>query len=562
MRERRPEDSHAIEADTRVLEDIDYVEERELGALFVVQGDLRLIDADFYLLPTDAGGNVEQIWRDMWGVDDTMQLSTLTDRSEVKVSSTGFRLVPCDVGGDYSKNTVEAMMKRLDDALDILSGAIALTHLSDPDAPAPEFHRTRPARRYRPLLAMPLIGVGRGGLGATRGEVIRQLITAIEHFLEMNEDTMGRFDVVLVCRTAADYAAVQHVRRRDVDVDELPNWLLRLVEYARAGRLAAMFGAGASAASGLPTWSGLLAAFATRFKMPTETAEGLQDLDPTDAATLLFQQAITKFGHAGSAYFQEAMRELLALDQTTLTLALLANMRLSIAITTNYDQGYELALQSMGHHDIDVLPWTRSVEGNRPLVLKLHGDIERGLIVLSRDEFVAMHAYRRPLAGVLQNQLLSGHVLIVGSSMSDPTLVHASEEVAGLLRHVNNHEVGADDEDPAKELVSNGTILMGNPHPARESILSRSLTVRTAASQNTKPEITARRIDVILDLINCLATSDLSFALDKKFADLLSDSEIELARELRRIHDQHTQSHSPTGLADSLTTFLRALGHQ
>lgn len=564
MRQRRPDESSSVATETRVLEEIDYVEERELGALFVVQGDISLIDADFYLLPTDAGGNVENIWREMWGIDNGMQLTTLEDRSEVKVSSTGFRVVPCDVGGDYTPNTVESVMKRLDDALDILSGGIALTHLGDPDAPAPEFHRTRPARRWRPLLAMPIIGVGRGGLGATRGEVIRHLITAIENFLEMNEDTMGRFDIVLVCRTSADYAAVQHVRRRNIDLEDLPGWLVRLVEYARAGRLAAMFGAGVSAASGLPTWDQLLEELATRFEMPQATADGLTDLDPTDAATLLFQQAMTRYGHAGAAYYQEALRELLGLEQTTLTLSLLANMKLSIAITTNYDHGYEIALKAMGQDEVDVLPWARSVEGDRPLMLKLHGDVERGLIVLSRDEFVAMHAFRRPLAGVLQDQLLSGHVLIVGSSMSDPTLVHASEEVAGLLRHVNSLQVNAvDDGDQLHQgLVSNGTILMGNPHPARETILSRSLTVTTAALHKTASAQTARRIDVVLDLINCLASRDLSFALDESFSDLLSDSEKELAQELRRLHEKHAHSYSPTGVSQALKTLLDRLGYQ
>ena len=553
MRERHPESSHAIRDDTSVLEDIDYVDERERGALFVVQGDLSLIDADFYMLPTDAGGNVEQVWRDMWGVDDSMQLSTLEDRSEVKVSSAGFCLLPCDVGGDYTQNTVEALMKRLNDALAVLSTAL----LEPPTA----FHRTRPARRFRPLLAMPLIGVGRGGLGATRGEVIRRLIKSIDEVVLDNDDETGRFDVVLVCRTGADYAAVQHVRRNDIHLYDLPDWLLRLVEYARAGRLAAMFGAGASAASGLPTWNELLAELAARFEMPEQTAEGLKDLDPTDAATLLFQQALTRFGHAGPAYYQEALRELLGLEQTTLTLTLLANMGLSIAITTNYDRGYELALQGMGEDDIDVLPWARSVEGNRPLVLKLHGDIERGLIVLSRDEFVAMHAYRRPLAGVLQDQLLSGHVLIVGSSMSDPTLVHASEEVAGLLRHVNEHEVGADDEHPT-DPVSNGTILMGNPHPARESILSRSLTVTTAASHKTPSAVTARRIDVVLDLINCMATSDLSFALDQRFSDLLSPSESRLAADLRDLAVRHEGLRDTSGLIASVRDFLLSVGHR
>lgn len=530
------------------------------GTLFVVHGDMRLIDADYYLLPTDTSGTLERSWQRLWDLDARISPTYPTDDAQLIETSRGVMLVPCDVGGATADNSVEAMMERFQDALVLLAAWIATGDPSlikeHPGAPSP----VREKRRARPLLAMPVIGTSAGGLGATRGDVIRQLLAGIDDFLDDYEGRGEAYDIVLVCRSAADYAAVQHVRRQQLELTEIPEWLANLIDHARQGRLAALFGAGASAAAGVPLWGELLDLLAKRFDMSEETAKGLKDLDPTDAATLLAERASVVYGPAGPRLFKEALQELVGLDRATLTQALLANMRLSVAITTNYDQGYELAIEGMGTGEPAVLPWDRDTATAGPLVIKLHGDVDRGLIVLSREDFVSMHAYRRPLAGVLQDQMLSGHVLIVGSSMSDPTLVHAAEEVAGLLRQVAGNASESSGTQKQHSALPGGTILMGNPHAARQEILSRSLTVVTATQTRMESTVAARRIDIALDVINCLASRDLSFALDERYADLLTEDEVDLAGELLELRFVLGLEGSGSPLHKEVRTFLRSLG--
>lgn len=518
---------------------------------------MRLIDADFYLLPTDTAGRLERSWQRLWDLDPEISPTYAAEDAQLIETSRGLMLVPCDVGGSSSTNTVEGMMERFQEALVLLAAWIATR---DPSLVKPHHAARAPEReprRARPLLAMPLIGTSAGGLGRSRGEVIRALLDNIEEFLDDCEGRGEAFDIVLVCRSTSDYAAVQHVRRKRIDLGAEPPWFDILVEHAKRRRLAALFGAGASASAGVPLWSDLLDQLALRFEMPESTAQGLKDLDPTDAATLLAERATAMHGAEGPRRFQEALQELVGLDRATLTQALLANMRLSVAITTNYDQGYELAIEGMDFDDPIVLPWDRNSMSAGPLVMKLHGDVDRGLIVLSREDFVAMHAFRRPLAGVLQDQMLSGHVLIVGSSMSDPTLVHAAEEVAGLLRQVNENAI---DGSAGGAAMPGGTLLMGNPHPARQEILSRSITVVTASRTRMSSSATARRIDIVLDLINCLASQDLSFALDSRYADLLSPGERALADDLRRLGESLGPEEYASPLQETVIGFLRSLG--
>ena len=525
------------------------------GTLFAIHGDMGAIDADFYLLPTDTSGTVERSWQKLWNLSDRLSPTWPTDDVHLVQTSSGTLLVPCDVGGARPDNSVEEMVDRLDDALILLAAWIATGDPSLVRWHEGAIERPRQPRRARPLLAMPLIGTRAGGLGDERGYVIEAVVDKLHEFLDDYEDRPEAYDIVLVCRSAADYAAVQHVRRQRAQAHPQPEWLECLVSYSQSGRLAVMFGAGASAAAGVPLWSDLLTQLAERFDLPKATAQGLHDLDPTDAATLIAEHAGQAHGDRGAELFREALSDLVGLDQPTLTHALLANMQPAIAITTNYDQGYELAVEGMGAGEADVLPWSRSATGDAPLVLKLHGDVERGLIVLSRDDFVAMHAYRRPLAGVLQNHLLAGHVLIVGSSMSDATLVHAAEEVAGLLR-----QVGTDADGSAGAGEKSGTMLMGNPHPARQEILSRSLTVVTASESRTSSSVAARRIDMVLDLINCLASSDRSFLLDRRYIDLLPLDEHELVTELVELTRRLDREQGWTDLQELVSGFLKSLG--
>lgn len=512
------------------------------GAVFVVRGSLRVIEADAFLVPTDSYGNVENPWEFLVGRGDhggTRQLREHRDALDrdggVWLDKVGNRsLLAVNVGGASADNSVEALIERFALALDVLEGGLA-SWISE--------------HRARPLLAMPLIGVQRGHLGAETGDVILALLACIErHFAKRSSEDRG-FDVALVCFTDSDYAAVQHGRRRTSSpalADEAHSWLDPLVAHARRGELAVVFGAGASASQGLPLWPELLANLSARVDDFPMTADDLATLDPIDAATILIESA-------GEDQFGRWMNEILRRDYHALTHGLLASLRPCLAITTNYDQGYELAADAVTGMPATVLPWDTVTPGSAK-VLKLHGDLTRGQIVLSRNQFVAMAAFRRPLAGILQERMMIGHVLAVGTSMGDSTLVHAAEEVRALAHAVN----------PENPRGTSGTVVFTTAQPARARLLQGTFDVATASGVPDHDGVleAAREVDLFLDWLAMQASSDLSFVLDPRYRALLSDEDCRVAVLLEVLREGFaaTRPHSQSELDGAVDAFLRQLG--
>jgi hypothetical protein len=404
------------------LRDLEHVLLGRARHCFALQGDLGLLAADTYLIPTDSYGTVEDHWEWAVGHDEHRRTRQLHDAAAL-LATRGFAWVDgapavsvlaLNVAGGTTINDVASMIRRLSDALDALESRGLVS----------EF-------RARPLVAMPLIGVGQAGLGGRTGEVISALLGAIgDHF---DRTPAGGFDMAIVTRDPSSIAAVQHARRERFDArskSATPEWLDRIVRSARDGALAVMFGAGASASLGLPMWNELLARLVESLDDPTLADMDLTGLDPVDAATLLIEAG-------GAVWFAAALDRLLGTPRHSLTHGLIANLRCPLTITTNYDQAFEIAAQSITRVPLSVLPWD-SDSGDGPRILKLHGDLSRGQLVLSRDQFVAMHAFRRPLAGVLQSRMLIGQLLAVGTSMSDATLVHAAEEFRALIEQAQS----------------------------------------------------------------------------------------------------------------------------
>lgn len=63
--------------------------------------------------------------------------------------------------------------------------------------------------RSKQLLALPLVGTGRGGAANRAGDVVDSLLPQLNHFVA-NHDV----DVGLVCWSSSNYAAAQAVRER------------------------------------------------------------------------------------------------------------------------------------------------------------------------------------------------------------------------------------------------------------------------------------------------------------------------------------------------------------
>jgi len=515
------------------------------GHAFAIRGDLSRITADAYILPSDAYGKVEHYWGWLAGQSSdgsTRQLTgsarALRTRHHAWVDEGGRpRVLAVDVGGDTETNFVHEVADRFSLALEELEAMPGSKDASP---------------RSRPLVAMPLIGVAGGGLGENTGTMITELLATISrHFSKRNSDTRA-FDIALVCRSSSDYAAVQHARRQGL-TGSAPAWLAQIVKHAQSHQLAVLFGAGASASQGLPLWDQLLRELALALPQKQIPATALAALDPVDAATLLIEAG-------GEPWFTGELRSLLWREDHSLTHGLIANLKPALAITTNYDRGYELAVESMGGLPLVVLPWDRSHSLRQPHLLKLHGDLERGQIVLSRDEFVAMQAFRRPLTGILQERMLVGHVLTVGTSMTDSTLVHAAEEVRALVQQALAGDAGAL-EDRGKS----GTALLTLSEPGQEMLLERAFEVAVASTgHSNETGEAARQIDVLLDWVAMMATDDLSFVLSTRYRGLLSDGDQSVADVLHsfaRQYQTHREDHAEASdLQTSLDAYLQSLG--
>lgn len=506
--------------------------------LFVLRGDLSVLRADVYLVPSDAYGTVEPAWDSLVG----QHRDEIARRCDELVSSdcmllTGEAIernvLVVNIGGATSSNNPTEMATRLMRSLQFLQ-----EHL---DA-HPERFSLR--RQGRPLLALPVVGVGRGGLGPRTGEVL----AALDELLSDRGRWLtgeAAFDVAIVCRSASDYAALQHVRRRKFS--NIPDWVRRLADFARQGRLSIMFGAGASIPLGLPSWAGLLDSVGSDLGMSASERDALAELDPVDAATILADRA------GSSEKFHEAVVPYVTSEEVSLTHGLLATIGPPMAITTNYDTCYEIAIAAAGRSAPVVLPWETIPGPETAAVLKLHGDVSRGQIVLARDDFASVQVRRRPLIGVVQERLLVGHVLTVGSTVSDPTLVQAAEEVGALLSQVRS-----DDKQTF------GTVVLTQRSTGRELLLERNFDlVLPDESEEATIEEVARTVDVLLDLVACLASDSLAFALDPKYEGLLPESEAVMSAELQQVA-RVIAKRMEQGADDELTTraadFLNSLG--
>ena len=527
---------------THDLSDVPTIRAGEKGAVFVVRGDLRRIDADVFLVPTDSFGSVADKWDFLVGLDHRGGMRQLGEHGDELDRHGGAWLGEVDarllfavnVGGTSYRNSVTGLVERLSMALGVLEERL---------------EAYVPAHRARPLLAMPLIGVENGRLGEETGDVIAALLTAIQEHCDGRDADVRGFDVALVCFTDSDYAAVQHARRRGSSGSldgKAREWLEPLVMHARAGGLAVVFGAGASASQGLPLWPDLLEDLSKRIDDFPMTADDLASLDPIDAATILIESA-------EDDEFATWMREILGRERHSLTHALIASLRPSLAVTTNYDQGYELAAEVVTGVPATVLPWDTATPGSAK-ILKLHGDLTRGQIVLSRNQFVAMAAFRRPLSGILQERMMIGYVLAVGTSMGDSTLVHAAEEVRALAQAV----------DPAHPRGTSGTVIFTTPQPARTRLMQGTFDVATAGETSERADVleAARRVDLFLDWLAMQASSDLSFVLDKRYRTLLGEEDRRVATLLEELRDGFSRSeiHDQTELDRAVRAFLRKLG--
>jgi len=468
------------------------------GHLFIVHGTIETLVHDAVILPVGIEFRFNSVWQGLAG-KRPREPRQWKDRAWGRVVDAPDRVWAVSVGGAVA-DPYGKILERV---------ALSLEAISARRDARPKVR----GQESLPLVAIPVIGIGRGGYGRRRGEVLASLVA---HLAE--EADRLRLDVALVTPENAVFAAAQYARRSFADVlpARLEDAARELGNAARQQDLALLVGAGVSAAAGLPTWHKLIKRLAVGLG---DDAESLlnANLTATDQAELIerldpegFQQRVADI--AGSV------------TRSSLLHGLLAGLDCREVITTNYDLLYEQAVRATGRSITSVMPWA-SAHGADRWVLKLHGDIEHPkTIVLTRRHMVRYDAANRPSAALLQSLLLTKKLLVVGTSMTDDNVIRLAHEVQAYRQEHQGGGAG-----------TFGTVLDTQGDLLRSRLWEGQLD--WIALPAVSPWPGRRAVELFLDRVAAHAARDSSWVLDSRFAGLLGDrGDADLADQIRRLY--------------------------
>jgi hypothetical protein len=374
-----------------------------------------------------------------------------------------------------------------------------------------------PSRNNRaaPLLALPVVGAGRGGGASQAGQIVRVLLPLLYEFTAKHE-----VDVAVVMRDAAQYAAAQAVRTEQKGElawlqldDSLRSQCDALAERANREEMVLFLGAGVSRAAGLPTWDELLQQLAG----DTASDQAFRELNVLDRARLLQRSKYP----ADKLGLEVAAR----LDAAHYSLAhgLLAALPTREIVTTNFDCLFEMASNAAGDR-VDVLPGTET-PGQRRWLLKLHGCVTKPeSIVLTREDYLRYDIERAALAGLVQGLLLTRHMLFVGFSLTDDNF-HRIIDV--VKRAIGSRRLG--------------TCLSVAGNPLLRDVLADDLDW----VEFGKLPKSARVLEIFLDRLAAKTVASGHHLFDRRYEDTLSPAERGLRDELTSL--RHFVSSVPKG---------------
>ncbi len=413
-----------------------------------------------------------------------------------------------------------------------------------------------PNKRAARLVGVPLAGTGDGGLRDRRGEVVDALVPALQEAARRSG-----VDVALVLFDEQDHAAVQARRcgpgeaepgSRDLEAAQQER-ADELGRRAASGQLALFLGSGASIAAGLPTWKGLLQELGERPEMNGLDITSLTTLDAAQLAQQVLDETFRKF-----------MQERFTLRRHALTHSLVAGLQVESVVTTNYDNGYELAASAVQSQErpLCVLP-RQQAEAGSPWLLKMHGDSAHPeSIVLTRQHYVEYGDVNAPLTGLVQSLLLTRHMLFVGFSLEDDNFARLAHQVRKLLKSVS-----------AERRV--GTVLTLREDAARERLWRSDLEqvgVWPAAAPGQSDEdrwrdekCAARRLEIFLDRVAWRAAVSRGgserYLLDERYDAMeRTQDERSLREKLRRLERAVDAGEKATPAWATVQAALRALG--
>lgn len=492
------------------------------GHVFVVHSRLQDLQYDATLIPTDRPLSVRSYWRpvlnvpalpgDVGHLDVSAIRPASWPRPFARIAPTGDQgptaptwFIDTTSGGSDPGQRVDRVMANLAGALrEIVASGIS---------PG--------TGRAIPLIAVPTLGVRGGGLNSKRGLIVRRLLEQCQSFVLANA-----VDIVIAAANASDYAAFQHQRRHgnhaflSLSVD-LQQHGTKLAGLARDGHLALFLGAGVSIPAGLPSWSGLLDDLRMESHTSQDELESLRS--PLDQAELLQRRL------GGSQLLKEKIAERFqGGNRPGISHLQLAALGCSEVITTNYDSLFETAvnLKREDGSRMAVLPY----EQKKPFqdwILKMHGDLSHpGKVVLSRSDFVGYSASSGPIGAIVQALMLTKHLLVVGTSLTDDNFLRLAYEVRNYLRN-NPPAEGAE----AGEI---GTVLDLQTDSAKKALWDGTFNVLGVAEPGVSREDQARQLSIMLDFIAMRAARP-DWLLDPRYDDLLTPQEARVADDARRL---------------------------
>lgn len=484
------------------------------GHLFVVQGDLNRFHADDVLVPCDGNANVSGHFRSL--LDDVVPApmgvvpAGLKERIGAGADRRPIRLRQADGRpGVWLVNTASAGVSPVDDLEWLISGVLRALDTVAVEAGGV----VGPTGRSRRLIAMPLVGIGAGGFRNVMAQAIKRLLGALDNFCQKE----GSPDVVLVTHERSDYAAVQRHRKQSDTLH--PEVLDGLAELAQRGRLVPFIGAGSSLSAGLPSWSELLRDLAKEAGWAS-FEEQRNGLFPEDQAQILKKKL-------GESELRRAIKDRLVAERVPLQHALLASMRFREAITTNYDRLYEMAYSdTLPADDLVVIPGGQGAEAG-PWLVKMHGDLESGQIVLTREQYLAFDALSVPLASIVQAHMVTRHLLFVGYSLSDGNFVRFAHQVRGVFAPYGHSPVI-------------GTVLLVSGNDALKELWEDAFQYVELDGDGDGP----RQIEIFLDGLARRACTEAPYLLDRKYFELLEEEDKQLAQGLRDLHPDESTTAS------------------
>lgn len=503
------------------------------GHVFVIQGDIRRFACDAYLYATDRdlrdGGGWTQSAPDAPNrLDPRLRADfktekrftlPLTDRpGRPHEPATILTAVPY-----YRAKDLEEFVPRLHEFF-----AVAFTISKQRGATAAV------SKRERPLLAVPLFGVGGGGAGDVRGRmfrlVYREALAAAAHY---------GVDVAIVLRDPRDYALAQMIRREGRDAwpeltPDLHASARELGEIAAGSRLVPFMGAGISLSAGAPDWKSLINRLAVDAGVEPEIRRELEKHDVLDQAAYV-QFALERRTGTDKAAFGRIVADAVNVQRYGIAPPLLAALEAEQAITLNYDRLFEWAAGD-GQRPRRVIPGAHG--GEEKWLLKLHGSVDDpASIVLTREDYLGFNTDRAALSSLVKATLMTRHLLFVGFGVTDP---HFHEIVHDVRRAV-----------PGKGQPF-GTVLTLGHDPVKRGLWGDDLKFVELD--------TPRLIDVFLDAVLAYGASSHSYLLAEGYLSTLDPEDRVVAEALGRMIDSIPDADRHGTAWDAVSAGLRDLG--